>query len=398
MSDVPNRQDLFEIARNEILTLNANLTVTAVERPGSDSNVLLAGSVAAGDEVLGQVTRLAAGLFLDSAKNAALDRLVFDRYGLVRKPAAAALGTVNFYLPAVPATSFNIPAGTIVSSSNGTQYITTSPVTFATNTNGVAPLPLISAPVRSVQAGANQQAGVGSIENMVTAIQLPAGVVGPLKVVNSLATAGASDAESDNSLRSRARNFFQTAQKGTLSAIQQGALAVAGVQTATAIEITDGAGIPSRFVDLIIADQFTQLLINYSPTGTLLPVNYQPQSQVLAQNVANALLSVRAAGIYVDVIVANVQLLPIVMALAYPSNNDNTGQTAFLAQAAMVAYVNSFSPGQNFDPVAAAKAVFPTVAGLLAYPTSQILLPAGPYDVTSVTQVFRTTLALVTYI
>jgi Baseplate J-like protein len=395
MSDVPSRNDLFQVARNEILTLNPQLTITAVERPGSDSNVLLAGAVAAGDEVVGQITRLAAGLFLDSATGAALDRLVFDRYGLVRKPAAAAIGSINFSLPTAPASSFTIPAGTVVSSANGTQYLTTSAVVFPATSNGIAPNPLITAPIRSVVAGAAQQAGVGTIVNMVSTIQLPAGVTGPLSCNNSLATAGAADAESDNSLRSRARNFFQTAQKGTLSAIQQGALAVPGVQTATAVEITDSSGNPARFVDLIIADQFTQLLINYSPQGALLPINYQPQSQVLAQNVANALLGVRAGGIFVDVIVANVQLISIAMALAFPSTNANTDQSAFLARAGVVAYVNGLSPGQNFDPTACAKAVFPTVPGLDSI-NSAIVSPAGLLEVTSITQVFRTTLALVT--
>lgn len=396
MSDVPTRQDLFDIGRNEILTQNPALATEAVQSPGSDSNLFLASSAAMGDEVNGQVTRLAAGLFLNSARGPALDRYVFDRYNLTRKPAAPAVGTVNFALPSAPATPFTIPAGVVVASQNGTQYVTTGATVFPTSTNGAPGNPLVSAPIRSLLAGASQQAAVGTITTIVSqsAITIPNGVTGPLTCTNSLATAGAADAESDNSLRARAKNFFSTARRGTLSAIQQGALAVPGVQTATAIEITDGSGIPSSFVSLVVADQFTQALINYSPTGSVLPVNYQPQSQVLAQNVASALLEVRAGGVFVDVTVGNVTLMSVVLSLVFLAGNTTPDQSAFLARAAVVAYINGLSPGQSFDP-AAAKALFQTVPGLDPK-NSQVISPSGVVETQSVTQVFRTTLQLVT--
>jgi uncharacterized phage protein gp47/JayE len=397
MSDVPTRADLFRISRDEILSLNPQLATEVVEEPGSDANILIAGAVAAGDEVLGQVTRLAAGLFLDSAQGAALDRLVFDRYSLTRKPAAPAVGSVNFYLPGAPGSSFVIPAGVVLAGANGAQYVTTGAATFPTNTSGQVGSPLVTAPVRSLLAGSTQQAAIGVIATIVSQnlVQLPNNVTGPLQVTNSVATAGAADPETDNSLRARARNFFSTSRRGTLNAIQQGALAVPGVQTAAVFEATDGSGNPAGMVTLVIADQFTQLLINYSPTGTLLPVNYQAQSQALAQNVESALLDVRAAGIYVDVIVANVQLQAVVLSLTFLAGAQDPDQSAFLARAGVVTYINGLAPGQNFNPAACAAAVFPSVPGL--DPTnSQIISPPGIVEPISQTQVFRTTLQLVT--
>ena len=90
MPDFPGFSELFRVARDEILSRQARLSRDAVEREGMDANILIAGACAAADEVMGQLTTLAASLFLDSATGPALDRLVLDRYGLVKKPAAAA--------------------------------------------------------------------------------------------------------------------------------------------------------------------------------------------------------------------------------------------------------------------------------------------------------------------
>lgn len=391
MPDFPTRSDLFRIERDEILSINPQLATQAVERAGTDANVLLAGSVASDDENTGQATRLSAGLFLDSARGAILDRLVFDRYGLVRNPAAAAIGTVNFSLPVVPLGAFTIPSGTLVAAANGNQYITTSATVFPTTTTGQVGQPLVSSPIRSVLAGGNQQGAVGTLTTLVSQVVLPNNVTGPLSVTNSLATAGAQDQESDDSLRSRARAFFTTARKGTLSAIQQGALAVPGVASATAIEITNGAGQPSSYVLLVVADQFTQTLLNYTQAG--IPASYQAQSQQLAQNVSDDLLDVRGAGIFVQVQVANVALLPLVLAFTFVPSNSTPDQSAFLGRAAAVAYINSLGPGQSFVP-SAMTSIFQSVPGLLVT-GNEVVSPPGT-QTAQITQVLRTTLALVT--
>lgn len=379
MADFPSFDDLFRAARDEVLIRNGQLSREAVERPGTDANVLIAGATACADDVVTQLIVVQSGLFLDSARGQALDRLVFDRYGLLRKPAAAAIGQVDFTTTAPNPSAFNIPANTIVATTDGRQYITTAPVIFGTSAVG----PVV-APIRSVLAGSDQQAQIGTITNIITAIP---GQPTDLAVNNSLATAGADDAETDDSLRGRAQAFFTTARKGTLDAIIQGALAFPGVRTADAFEVLNAGGQPNRMVQLIISDQFTETLANYNPT----PGSYQAQSQVLAQQVFESLDDVRAAGIYVETTVALVTIFPIVLALSFQSGVD-TVALAQQARAIAVLYTNSLAPGETFvrdDLIAEIE----TIPGLIAT-GEEVIVPVG--NVTpQLLEVLRTSLATV---
>jgi len=107
--DFPNFQTLFQIARNEALARNSSMTRDAIEREGSDANIMIAAAVAAADQVVGQQVVNIAGQFLDSALGDALDKLLFDRYGLTRKVAAASVGTVMFTTTVAAPTAFLVP-------------------------------------------------------------------------------------------------------------------------------------------------------------------------------------------------------------------------------------------------------------------------------------------------
>lgn len=179
MADFPNQNDLFRIERDEILIRNSRLSRESVEREGTDVNILLAASAAAADEVVGQLTDVCAGNFLDAASGQSLDRLVFDRYGLTRKPAAPSLGSVEFSTTVNNPSAFTIPAGAIVQTTDGIQFQVTSSTTFPSGTTG----PII-VPVRSILAGIGQQAAIGTITNIVSPI---VGQPTDLAVNNSLA-------------------------------------------------------------------------------------------------------------------------------------------------------------------------------------------------------------------
>jgi hypothetical protein len=385
MPDLPTYTDLFRVARDQILQLNGQISQDAIEREGMDANILVAGGVAAADEVVGQLTDLGAGLYLDSATGTKLDRLVFDRYGLIRNPAAAAVGSVVFTTATPSPTTFTIPSGTVLASSGGLQYITTTDAIFIAGATG----PLTVA-VRSVLAGANQNATVGSIINITSQIS---GSPSNLAVTNTLATAGAADAETDQALRNRARGFFTTVQKGTLAALQNAALGVAGVQTAAAFEVIDSYGRPARQVQLVVSDQFTTQFANTS----VVPPQYAQQSQMLAANVFNALSDVRPAGTFVQVIVAQVILQGVQLALTFQAGVD-TNQVALQARAAVTNYVNSLAPGSPFqvgtlNPQVGALGALSSVPGLILT-GGEIVSPAGTVQ-PAVTQVIRTSLGLV---
>jgi len=379
MPNLPTFQDLFRIARDEVLSRNARVSREAVERDGMDANILIASAGAMADECIGQVADLSSSLFLDSAKDTDLDRLVFDRYGLTRKAAAASLGSVEFSTVLPAPGNFNIPTGVVLQTAGGNQFLTVESTVFAVGTVG----PLVVA-VRSVLAGASQNVGTGKITSILTAIPLSAP---DLKVTNTLATAGGDDAETDASLRDRARRFFSTARRGTLAALEAAALGVPGVRTASAVEVLDALGRPARFVQLIVADAYTEAFVDYSTVPPL----YQTQSQYLTTAIVNALVDVRPAGIFVQPIVANVILQPVQLSLAFTAGSD-VNTAALLARAAIVNYINGLAPGVPLV-VADMSAALRTVTGL-SYTGKEIVSPVGDV-VTKPLQVIRTSLSLV---
>ena len=156
--DFPSFPTLFQVARNEALSLNSQLTKGAIDRPGSDANILIAAATAAADEVVGQLTTVTAGLFLDSANGDALDRLLADRYGLARKVASAATGSVAFSTVSSNPAPFTIPANTFLSTADGRQYQTVQNELFPSGTTG----PVYVA-ITSLLVGADQQAAVLSL-------------------------------------------------------------------------------------------------------------------------------------------------------------------------------------------------------------------------------------------
>ena len=384
--DFPSFNQLFEIARNEALTRSPALSLPAIEREGSDANILVASAVAAADEVIGQLIITASGLFLDSANDAALDRLLFDRYGLTRKVAANAIGEVQFTTTAATTAPFAIPAGTRLQTSSGTAFEVTTTTWFPLASTGP-----LTVPVRSLLAGADQQAKIGTITNIAGRID---GQPDDLFVTNAAATAGAADRESDSEFRERGRAFFTTVQRGTLSAIEQGALTVPGVTRANAYEILDPTGRPARIVSLIIADSFTDSLADYS----VVPPVYQTQSANLANTVFNALEDYRPAGTFVAVQLGQVQLEPITLSLSFAAGVD-AETVANSARAVIVTYINNLDPGVGYTRTQLVQALT-SVSGLiiteqdLLNPGNIIKFPEGNRTPTPL-QVLRTSLAIV---
>jgi uncharacterized phage protein gp47/JayE len=380
VADFPTFTDLFRIARNEALARNGRLSRAVIDREGTDANIIIAGAAAAADEVIGQLIDQVEGLYLDSAKGTKLDRLVFDRYGLARKVASNAVGSVQLTLLAANPAAFVIPIGTQIASSDGIVFLTTAVELFPLGALGP-----ITVAVRSALAGASQQARANTLTSLRSAIPgSPAGLL----VNNPLATAGAADAEDDDSLRARARAFWTTARRGTLLAIEQGARNVGGIVSAKAFEVLDALGRPARFVILMVTDSYTDTL---ATLGTIPPA-YAMQSQVLAALVFDGLSDVRAAGIYVQVQVAQTILQPILLNLAFVAGVD-VNAVATAARAAAVNYVNGLQPGVTLD-VAQLRAAVRAVPGLITAGTD-IASPTGNVVPTPL-QAIRTTLALVT--
>lgn len=380
MADFPTYNDLFRAARDEVLIRQGKLTREIVEREGTDANILTALASAAGEQVVNQLADVASGLYLDSAKEEALDRLVFDRYGIVRKSASPALGSVDFTTSVVTVAAFTIPAGTLLSTADGIQFVTSDAALFPLGSAG----PVVVA-VRSVLAGKSQQAAINKITSIIGTIP---NAPGNLSVNNSKATSGADDDESDDSLRSRARAFFVTARRGTIAAIEAAALGISGVRTAKAIEVLDGLGRPARFVLLVVADAFTDQLAKLDT----IPPSYDLQSKQLAVSVFSGLSDIRPAGIFIQVEVASVILQPVTLALTFQAGV-GADRVALEARATVVNAINALKPGATMVRTALVEAL--RIVPGLVITGGEIASPAG--DVTAKPlQVLRSTLALVT--
>jgi uncharacterized phage protein gp47/JayE len=379
MPNFPTFDDLFRIGRDEVLARNAQISRDAVEREGMDANILIASACAMGDEVVGQLSDLASALFLDSATGTDLDHLVFDRYGLTRKPAAASIGSIAFTTAIPSPTTFTIPVGAILQSADGVQFATTESTIYVAGS--VGPLVVV---VRSVLAGPNQNAKAGTITSIVSQIS---GSPSNLVVTNPYATTGAAAIETDDALRERARRFFTTARRGTIKSIEEAALGVPGITQASAFEMLDAIGRSAHLVNLVVTDTFTEQFMDYST----IPPRYQTQSQAISATVFEALSDVRPAGVFVQVVVANVIIQPVTLTLAFTAGA-SVNDSALQARAAVVNYINTLSPG-NPIVVADMLKLLRLVPGI-SYTGNEVLSPAGNV-VALPLQVLRTSLGLV---
>jgi len=364
VASIPSYSDLFRIARDEIMARNARLSRESVEREGSDVNVLLAAMAAMGEEIAGQLADVLADSYLDSAEGAGLDRYVFDKYGLVRKPASASLGTALFTLSAVaPAGGSSIPAGTVLVTADGIQFLTTEALSIPAGSSSG------SAGVRSVLSGADQNIKSATLTGILSSLTL---LGGPTATVsNSGRTAGGLDSELDSSLRDRARRFWQTAQRGTRAAIEAAALAVVGVKTAVAFEALDSYGRPVRWLQVVVADGQTT-------AGAVSPA--------LANVVRNTLEAWRPDGTFVSVVVADVVIQTVRLNLHYRAGAD-VDVTSERARAAITDYVNNLRPGEPFRRAAASLALL-AVPGLVLL-GDEVDSPSGDV-IPQPTQVIRT--------
>lgn len=382
MPDFPKFDDLFTIFRDEAVSRSQRLTVSAVDRDGSDANIHGAATAAVGEEVIAQLASVEEGFWLDSATGAKLERHAWGRYQMLKKQASSSFVFVEFSTTVAAPGSFTIPAGTRLSTSAGQEFVTLTSVPFPLGSSGP-----IQAMARSTLAGPDQNVRTGTITSIKSQIT---GQPTDLVVTNPAAAAGGDLVESDDDFKARIRAFWVNARRGTKGAIQQGALAVPGVVRATSIETLQSFGYPSRALTLVIADRFTDALVLQ---GVQVP-SYDTKSQALALDVSQKLDEFRADGIPVKVIVAQIRLVPVVLRLRFRANVTDPDAVALFARTLIAQFINGSKSGAPFVPADAAQALR-TVAGIDWF-GDEIASPPGPIVPTSPYQVLRTSLSLVT--
>lgn len=315
-----SRLDHYEIGRQYVLTRAKRVDPKVVDTAGSDVNILIGSASYMGAAVSNQVAQNTAELFLDSNEGEALDRYVFDRYQIVRLGAAAALGTVQFTRPTVTAGAGNIPIGTKLTSLTGIEYVMITQATF-----GPTDL-LATCDVRAAQAGKDYQVGSNAIRNVENVQQL---FDQSLQLTNPDPCAGGEDVEDDDTFKNRVRDFWRTARRGTLGAIEFGARSVPGVASAMAVDEIGFFGQPVRVVRLFISDS----------SGVA--------SRALAAKVEAALFDFRAGGIFVFIDLSQPQIINVQLHLTFAAGVASTTVLAQQVIAAVVTYVNSLGVGQT---------------------------------------------------
>lgn len=366
--DLPSRITLQSIGASYAQSVTTKLDPNAPFVLGSDANLIIGTQSVVGDVVVKSLGYSVSRLFLDGAFGDDLDRYALDRYQLSRKGASPALGAVVFTRPTLTAGAGTIPSGTVLTTTAGTQYFTTTPANFGGSDYTA------TANVSAAQAGLSTQVGANAIVRFLQ----PSLIFDTTIVCNNpLTTAGGADVEDDDTFKNRIRNFWNTARRGTLGAIAQGALAVLGVVSAQAVDALASGGQPARVVNLYIADA----------SGVA--------SAALAANVAAALDDYRAGGIAVVISTSIPQLVSVQILLSFAAGVD-TITLSGLVQTAVVNFVNSL-PVNGTLQISDLQTVITRFkqAGVIVQTPGSIVAPVGDL-IPAIGSTLRTTPALVT--
>lgn len=314
-----SRLDLHSVGRNYVVTRAKRINPRQVDVEGSDINLIVGSTSFMANAVQRQNIEGLNKLLLDGAFGDDLDRYAWDRYQLPRKGASAALTSIECVRPTAAAGGGSIPIGEKVLSLDGIEYVLYTEALFGPSTLSA------TAFVRAAQAGKEFQVGANQLRRFERPDQL---FDKTITVNNPEAAAGGEPAENDDVFKERVRGFWTAARRGTLGAIEFGALQVPGVDSAQAFEALDDNR-PDRFVELFIADS----------SGVA--------SQALANKVDIALNEYRAGGIYVAIFTSRPLIIDIAVQPVFRAGVD-TNILGTQIKTAIIDYVNSLQVNQPF--------------------------------------------------
>lgn len=270
MADLPTRQELFRRWRAGALAVpGTQLSALKIDEDGSDANLLAASDTAVGEELVNRMARALAGCFEDTSTNEQLDRVIFDRKGLPRKPAAPAVGKVQLTRATAAAGGGVIVGGlpgsgppdpTRIRTNQGIIYLITQNAVF-----GALDLGPIEVDIQAEQAGLAFEVGDTQSWNFVDVPFDPT-----IQIANAAETAGAANEETDDEFKARAKDFFRTVRRGTQGAIEFGLLSTPGIASVSVIEtINPENGYPVCINQAFILDALGQANETLAARGLL---------------------------------------------------------------------------------------------------------------------------------
>lgn len=223
----PSLADIIQRVRNDVLSRLS--TDDVLRRADAEVYARVMGGVAHG--LYGFIEWLADQVIYDTAELEYLERWC-SIWGITRKPAAVATGSVTF---AVQAGSV-IPSGTLLQALDGVQYQTTADATITA--------PTATAPVAAVVAAAAGNRTTGQSLSLVSP------VIGVQTTATAGELSGGADIETDDALRARLlARIQQPPQGGASYDYTTWALEVSGVTRAWVYPAELGLGtVTVRFV------------------------------------------------------------------------------------------------------------------------------------------------------
>lgn len=224
----PSFDDLVSLGRAEMLRLRPDLAIA----DGDVTEAMLYASAAMDDAIIGWVVVQIRNLFFGGAQGEDLDTIIMDRLQLPRDAATRAHGTVTI--------SRSVSGGNAGTIASGTQIGTAvaqdgSRVVVTTDTDVVVGTGVFShdVTVTAVDYGTAGNAQAGTLVNFVTPVL---GSDPTIHVTNAQDVAGGNESQSDEDYVQAAISLILTKVRGTLAAIERGALTVPEVAVAVATE------------------------------------------------------------------------------------------------------------------------------------------------------------------
>ena len=294
----------------------------------------------------GLVLNLLATTRAATSSSTDLDSWVYD-YGLVRLPAAPAVGNVT-YSRFTPTNQAVIPIGAVVQSSDGSQkYTVTLNASLPSYSAGLGGyvMPALTAtvtvPVQAQVAGALGNAAAGAVTTITQAIS------GVDTVSNALAFASGADAETDTALRLRFIAYINSLSKATKAAIQNAVQALGTGITALVIENLTYAGAAQQGYFFVVVDDGS----GAPPAGTI----------TAATNAIDAVRPIGSTfGVYSPIIVT----ATIAMTLTVKAGYDATATRAAVASG-LAAYINALALGAALQYTRLMQVAYDASAGVL---------------------------------
>lgn len=239
----PSFDELVALGKAEALVTRPELSF----REGDVALVQVDGGAVMAEAVLAEAARLFRATFLDGARGDALTTLGDDHWATPRNPAQHAIGQVTF------TRSVNGPAGTIAT---GTVLATVRDATgkevrFVTDADSVWALNEQGSKTVAAHAeltGTDGNVAASKITRIITTLFDTA-----FTVTNAALFAGGDVEESEDDYRARIRAIPKTLRRGTLDALEYGALQVTTVKRARAEEEVV-ADVKTGIVNVYVSD------------------------------------------------------------------------------------------------------------------------------------------------